>query len=138
MFSNSYHGQMKRNVYPGLETYLKRCRDIGAGGETHSGFVSKDFAKLLNKYGIEIINSNMSGPLWGHGYKKVTDAKGTKFFGLYNDKGWRKGAKLFIKDFRLEGDGKLTDDYLKRFEKAVIGMVKEYPWIPRWAFAGEC
>jgi cellulose/xylan binding protein with CBM9 domain len=137
MFSNAYHGQMKRQVYPGLETYLKRCRDIGAGGETHSGFVSKDFAKLLNKYGIEIINSNMSGPLM-KGYKKVSDAKGRKFFGLYNDKGWRKGAKLFIKDFRVEGDGKLTDEYLKRFEKAVIGMVKEYPWIPRWAFAGEC
>lgn len=137
MFSNSYHGPMKRNVYPGLETYYKRCRAIGVGGETHAGFVSKNFYELLNKYGIQIINSNMSGPLYEN-FKSVTDAKGRKFFGLYNDKGWRKGAKLFVKDFRLEGDGKLTDAYLKRFEKAVINMVKEYPWIPRWAFAGEC
>lgn len=137
MFANSYHGPMKRDSYPGLETYLKRCRDIGTGGEMHAGFVSRSFDKLLNKYGIKIINADMTGFLM-NGYKKVTDADGRKFFGIYSDTGWKKDAKLFIQDFRLEKDGKLTDEYLKNFKKAVMEMVRKYPWIPRWAFAGEC
>ncbi len=137
MFASSYHGAGKRGVYPGLDTYLKRCREIGVGGDTHPGFISKDLDELFKKYGIEIINSNMTGTLM-NGYKTVMDSSGKKFFGIYSDTYWKKGAKLLIKDFRREGNGELTPEYLKRFEKAVIGIVKKYPWIPRWAFAGEC
>ena len=43
-----------------------------------------------------------------------------------------------IKDFRDENpDGKLTEDYLKRFDVAVQARVKAFPWVKRWSMGGE-
>lgn len=136
MFANNYNGSQKRDASPGVERYLKRCRNIGVGGDAHAGRVSKALSELFKKYGIEIINSGMSSSLEKN-YKKVRDAQGRKFFAIYSDRSFRKGAQLYIKDFRLEGDGKLTNEYLRRFEETVIKIAKEYPWIKRWALGGE-
>ena len=136
MFANNYNGTHKRDASPGVEKYLKRCRNIGVGGDAHAGRISEALSKLFKKYGIEIIDSNMSSYL-EKDYKKVKDSHDRKFFAIYSDRSFRKGAKLYIKDFRLEGNAKLNDEYLKKFEATVIKVVKEYPWIPRWALGGE-
>lgn len=134
MFANSYSGSELRVVYPGLETYLKRCRDIGVGGETHAGIVTKEFEDLMEKYGIKVVNCFLADRLYDEKGKKVKDEKGRIFFGIYDRE---NGNELLLKDYKQEGDGKLTDDYLSKFEESVSSVVKRHPWIPLWAFSGE-
>jgi hypothetical protein len=137
LFSNSYYGGAVQDVYPGMETYLKRCQKIGTFGVTHCGRVTEELFRLYEKYDMSIVNDCMAGNMRDKSGKAVLVKGDQRGFAIFTDAPYRKGAELLVKDYRLEGDGTLTPEWLDKFKSAVSTTVKKYPWIPRWSFSGE-
>lgn len=129
LFANGYSGpgNCKAVTGTGEETYLRRCRDIGVGGDTHPGNLTPEMSQLYEKYGVEPINYYVAS--WNR--RKRSD-NGHICWSIIDNQG-----KLLIDEYHVDPAGKLTDEYLERFEKAVTKVVKQNPWIKRWAMGGE-
>ncbi len=123
--------------YSGNPNFLKildRWRKIGIGAKNHMHVRDKKIAGIYKKYGVKITDDFMMSL-----YRK-RHKKGKLYFQIKTDLVGtdRKSGKVLINDFRMENkDGKLTDDYVQRFENAVETVAKKCPWINMWAFGGE-
>ncbi|MFA6567470.1 MAG: carbohydrate binding domain-containing protein, partial [Victivallales bacterium] len=124
LFADAYQPHsIRRDVYPGLETYLKRSRKLGVFGDTSAGNISEAMFHLYQKYGMEAVDTLVP---------KVFIRKNILTYKLVDSSG-----KELLDDFRLEAGGKLTEDYLKRFENVIAETVRKSQWITRWEFSGE-
>ncbi|MFA6568757.1 MAG: carbohydrate binding domain-containing protein, partial [Victivallales bacterium] len=124
LFADAYQPFKARDVYPGLETYLGRSRKLGVFGDTSAGNISENMFHLYQKYGMEAVDTTM--PL---AFNRGSIFTTYKFVD--------SSGKELLGDFRLEAGGKLTEDYLKRFENVIAETVRKSQWIPRWELSAE-
>lgn len=128
LFCVDYNYLSSQADFPAI---LQRCRQLGMGGKSWFHQEFKETADMYRKFGMDISHTAM-----------CTRGKTNRsHFWIYPNAAMNRAhdrVEPLIKDFRDENpDGKLTEDYLKRFDAAVQARVKAFPWVKRWSMGGE-
>ena len=113
---------------------LERWRKVGYGSIAHLTRYDREPIELFLTYGIEPVSAFMASY-----YGKGLNLSG---FGIC-DMSWndyrisKDDPRWLIKDYKVEGGGKLTPEYLGKFRDAAKYIAAKYPQITTWAFGGE-
>ena len=116
---------------------LDRWKKLGVGSKQHHYTYKPIVFETEKKYGIDPSQfcSFMASFIqeWGtrhpSGFCIINGDPETRL--KAND------PRILVRDFHLDGNGKITPEYLAKFQKAVSTVAGKYRNIKRWCFAGE-
>ena len=115
---------------------LERSRCLGYGSKGELKQMFREVVDTYHAYGMELSHAHMCE----HGRNergKPYRARNWIYPNACMDRRDDRTPPL-VKDILDENpSGKLTEDYLKRFEDAVAVRSGAFPWVRRWSFRGE-
>lgn len=112
---------------------LDRWRKLGVGSKHHILSRNAGDWAMYKKYGVEPFNCGMLSYTRGF----------TNFFIQGKDyPGWiydinDKNNDLLLRDFKLDGNGTITPEYLAKVKQACKTVAQRYPHVKCWYFGGE-
>ena len=117
---------------------LERWRKLGVGSKQHHHQYDKIIFETEKKYGIDPNQfcCFMASYIMDWGMRQPTgfciiDNNRTEARLKAND------PRILVRDFHLDSNGKITPEYLAKFQKAARTIAAKYPHIKRWCFGGE-
>ena len=115
---------------------LDRWQKIGYGSMCQNGSLTRDkkVIDLYLKHNVELLTFY---PILETRRGKIPGPQKVGFWlAIFNDI-YDPSPKKLLADFNQECNGKLTDEYLKRFEEASARIAAAQPWITRWCLFSE-
>ena len=115
---------------------LDRWRKLGVGAKHHHHIYDPKVFEIERKYGIEPSHCFMVSYIQNYGTTHpsgfcIIDDDHTESRLKAND------PRILVRDFHLDSNGKITPEYLKKFQKAVSTIAGKYRNVKRWCFGGE-
>ena len=120
---------------------LDRWKKLGVGAKHYASKKPEVFA-AMRKYGIEPTFVSMVSYIrdWGMTHPTGFCLLGSEDIVKDNINGIRLKAddpRILVRDFHLDGNGKITPEYLAKLRKAVCAKAKNYSHIKKWLWGGE-
>ena len=115
---------------------LDRWRKLGVGTKQHHGIYDRIVFETERKYGVVPSHAFMASYIqdWGTAYPTgfcILDSNQNEYRLKADD------PRILVRDFRLDGNGKITPEYLAKFQRAAAAVAKKNRHIKRWCFGGE-
>ena len=134
IFTDSYESWHCNERFYSL---LDRWQKIGYGsmGQNESYTRDKEVIDLYRKHNMELIT--FYPECVNRWWDKVAGPRKTGHWIAIANGRHDPNRKNLLADFNQECNGKLTDEYLKRYEDGMAKVAAAQPWINRWCMRSE-